>query len=1122
MKKKLTAIFVSFMVFCSCLASWIPQTANAVFLQDYIEAYEQEAADPSATYAVIITFDDKGLSEYEAARRLGTGTFVQTAEGQNLYRSLTARQNALLEEIEALLETDLAIAYRYTAVLNGFCIYITLDQCRKLLEEAPSLDYDGLYLGAPCEASEMKTPNSAAASPVSSDLRKDAAADILEYVGNDGTYGDGTGMVVAVIDTELDTGHEYFTMKEPGTGRLTKEYVDRISQYLSIADSREASYYISEKLPYAVNYETFTTDTYHNDPNIIHGSHVSGIAVGNGAGVSQGHYQINGNAPNAQLVFMGNSALRMESLLASMDDCLYLEADVVNCSYGSEGTILYGTGNQKELESAAIEKLEKAGIQVCVAAGNSDKYQLGGAGLLSHPAYSIPGQPNALPCALSIASADNLFSVTPCVTASDGAVYQVKLHQGYDAFDLDGQTIEYVAIPGIGSAADFDGIDVSGKYALVRRGEIPFADKSQNAADAGAVGIIFYDNVAGEALLVAGNSVLPGFFVSMEDGMALAALEDATLRFSVSVSYKEGDPKPSSFTNWGCTNLLTVKPDLLCFGGGIYSSVPDGRYQFFDGTSMASPQAAGLYAVMKQNLASQKEKYGIEGNSDYPGIISNLLMSTAHAVSDDKSGVVISPRRQGNGVPNLKNALETPAYLYTDSEPDHYRPKVSLGDDRERTGKYSFCFSVKNISDAPVTYGLSYDLISDAVSGDDTEDRSDDALADFARTLSGQVVFRNAAGAEITDITVAAGEAAKIEVSVSLSEDDMEYMDRYFENGTYAEGYIHLKDGQNPDLLLSFMGFYGSWLDSPVFDAFLYDGTEAYFDPSYLYSDGGLILGVNFMDLFLASENPAYTVPCFSPDGDGVFDSFSVSTTFLRPVYDLTFKIYNQRGAVVYEQYAGDQGSWDPSFNMSPSKIMIDWDGRDTDGRIHNGEIYRIEYTCRVLKEDDAWIHTSLPVVVDTEKPELLTLFYGTACDGTDMVSVNAADNREIQGAMLIGPDGEPYSVASGVSYQAGKWCIALKLPEDPTGYIVEIYDYAGNCTAVPAADAVRFLDGDVTGDGEIDGRDATVLLQHLADWDVFMNAAAADVDADGAVTGADATRLLQYLAEWDVALGAA
>lgn len=74
----------------------------------------------------------------------------------------------------------------------------------------------------------------------------------------------------------------------------------------------------------------------------------------------------------------------------------------------------------------------------------------------------------------------------------------------------------------------------------------------------------------------------------------------------------------------------------------------------------------------------------------------------------------------------------------------------------------------------------------------------------------------------------------------------------------------------------------------------------------------------------------------------------------------------------------------------------------------------------------------------------------------------------------------------------------------------------------MPAADAVRFLDGDVTGDGEIDGRDATVLLQHLADWDVFMNAAAADVDADGAVTGADATRLLQYLAEWDVALGAA
>ena len=159
----------------------------------------------------------------------------------------------------------------------------------------------------------------------------------LEYVGNDGTYGDGTGTVVAVIDTELDFRHEYFTMKELGTGRLTKAYVDGISPYLSTASFQRDSYYVSEKLPYVANYENYTANTYCDAQDIVHGSHVSGIAAGNGAGASGSRYQISGNAPNAQLVFMGNAHLRDETLFASFDDCLYLEVDVVNCSFGAEG-----------------------------------------------------------------------------------------------------------------------------------------------------------------------------------------------------------------------------------------------------------------------------------------------------------------------------------------------------------------------------------------------------------------------------------------------------------------------------------------------------------------------------------------------------------------------------------------------------------------------------------------------------------------------------------------------------------------------------------------------------------------------------------------------------------------
>ena len=48
MKKKVAALLISFVVACSCIVSWIPQPANAVFLKDYMEQYRKEHTDPSA------------------------------------------------------------------------------------------------------------------------------------------------------------------------------------------------------------------------------------------------------------------------------------------------------------------------------------------------------------------------------------------------------------------------------------------------------------------------------------------------------------------------------------------------------------------------------------------------------------------------------------------------------------------------------------------------------------------------------------------------------------------------------------------------------------------------------------------------------------------------------------------------------------------------------------------------------------------------------------------------------------------------------------------------------------------------------------------------------------------
>ena len=55
-------------------------------------------------------------------------------------------------------------------------------------------------------------------------------------------------------------------------------------------------------------------------------------------------------------------------------------------------------------------------------------------------------------------------------------------------------TYDVVAVPGLGKEADYEGLDVTGKVALVSRGEIPFVDKIAFAKKAGAIGIIIHNN----------------------------------------------------------------------------------------------------------------------------------------------------------------------------------------------------------------------------------------------------------------------------------------------------------------------------------------------------------------------------------------------------------------------------------------------------------------------------------------------------------------------------------------------------------------------------------------------------------------------------------------------------
>ena len=116
-------------------------------------------------------------------------------------------------------------------------------------------------------------------------------------------------------------------------------------------------------------------------------------------------------------------------------------------------------------------------------------------------------------------------------------------------------------------------------------------------------GILVYNNVAGDSLMLMSVTTLdvPAAFISQENGQAMLAAADHHLTL---VDGKTITPSSnysmSDFSSWGVTPDLRLKPEVSAPGGSIYSAVLDGKYDHLSGTSMASPHAAGVAALVKE------------------------------------------------------------------------------------------------------------------------------------------------------------------------------------------------------------------------------------------------------------------------------------------------------------------------------------------------------------------------------------------------------------------------------------------------------------------------------------------------------------------------------------------
>ena len=84
------------------------------------------------------------------------------------------------------------------------------------------------------------------------------------------------------------------------------------------------------------------------------------------------------------------------------------------------------------------------------------------------------------------------------VESSDAAGEQKYFFDDLLGTSTEKLDLEYVLVPGVGNPSDYNGIDVKGKIALVRRGSNTFEEKAKAAEAAGAKALIVYNNTSGD------------------------------------------------------------------------------------------------------------------------------------------------------------------------------------------------------------------------------------------------------------------------------------------------------------------------------------------------------------------------------------------------------------------------------------------------------------------------------------------------------------------------------------------------------------------------------------------------------------------------------------------------
>ena len=554
---------------------------------------------------VIIHLSENPVALEQGIKELAGKTF--TAANEKSAKAKVQSQQTFLKKEMKIKKITFKQNFSYNTVLNGLAATVKADELDKLLE------IKGVTLVEPdaeVHASENKLTKAKgkAGSAIKEKGQVSPTMDTsIPFLGIEPLWEEGfegQGIKVAVIDTGIDKDHPDFA----GIYKGGKNFVPHTgSDYARERADDDAS-------------ETSPLDRPDNRPEFnangssfytSHGTHVAGTIAAIGAN----EYGIKGIAPKVDLyayrVLGAYGSGSTSGVIAAIEESVIQDMDVINLSLGG------GSNTETDASSYAINNAMLAGTISVIATGNSG------------PNRGTMGTPSTAPFGIAVGNTTNpetMYDIEVSVEAGDyNLSKQLNLMSTTYGVDLDTQLageFDLIAIPGAGEVADFDGIDVEGKVALIARGDIAFVDKISNARANGAVATLIHNFAGGtnapdisDVFLGDDFAFLPTVDMSQTDGDAIrAALEnsDGKVSFSnVKSTTTDGDEVNDSSSRGPSVPNFDIKPDVSAPGTNIMSTIPMYQADFPDatyeeaftrktGTSMATPHVAGIAVLVKQ------------------------------------------------------------------------------------------------------------------------------------------------------------------------------------------------------------------------------------------------------------------------------------------------------------------------------------------------------------------------------------------------------------------------------------------------------------------------------------------------------------------------------------------